>query len=332
MPIESLHTEIDRQATMNSVRASLIICTYDRADLLEIALDSLTAQTADPTSFEIIVVDNNSNDRTETVVNTARERLPNLRYLFEATPGLISARDAGFRNSRAEWVVYLDDDIKADPNLVDRFLEVIDEHPFDCVGGLCLPWFEHDRPKWLHDRYVINEVDLAVGTGVLEKDFAKGALIAFRRAILEELGGFKEPNGRSLGMREGTIAYGEETRVQVEMRKRGYVIGFDHLLRVDHLVHEDRLHPNFFIRMRFAKGRDYWDTFGIEPTLMQIMKRFPFVILKPIARVPGVAWQWLTRRDYHTTNAYLDIFYPAATMIGQIHGGLSIRLGRRGST
>lgn len=316
---------------MKSVRASLIICTYDRADLLEIALDSLTAQTADPTSFEIIVVDNNSADHTKAVVDTARERLPNLRYLFEPTPGLSSARDAGFRNSQAEWVVYLDDDIKADPNLVDRFLEVVDEYPFDCVGGLCLPWFEHDRPKWLHDRYVINEVDLAVGTGVLERDFAKGALIAFRRTILEELGGFEEPHGRSLGMREGTIAYGEETRVQVEMRRRGYVIGFDHMLRVDHLVHPDRLDPNFYIRMRFAKGRDYWDTFGIYPTWTRIMKRFPFVILKPIARVPGVAWRWLTRRDYHMTNAYLDTLYPAATTVGQIHGGLSIRRGHERS-
>lgn len=316
---------------MNAPRATLVICTYDRADLLAIALESLTTQTADPASFEIIVVDNGSRDHTEATTTAAMERLPNLRYLRESTPGLSAARDAGFRQARSDWVVYLDDDIKAHPDLVERFLEVVDEHPFDCVGGLCLPWFQHERPRWLHDRYVINEIDATLPTGVLETGFAKGALIAFRRAILEELGGFAEPHGRSLGMHQGTLAYGEETRIQVEMRRRGYVIGFDPLLRVDHLVHPDRLHANFFLRMRFAKGRDYWDTFGMEPTWPRILRRLPFVVLKPLARVPVATWNLISRPDYHVPNAYLDTLYPAATTIGQLYGGIAIRRGHRAS-
>ena len=312
-----------------TLSASIIICTYNRHELLAEALASLAVQTASDDSFEIIVVDNNSTDRTRAVVEDAAAGQSNVRYIMEPEPGLSAARDAGYMSARSDWVVYLDDDIKAAPNLVERFQEVIEAHAFDCVGGLCLPWYRYGRPRWLHDRYVINEVDPGIGTGELKSEYAKGAMIAFRKSILEELGGFREPHGRSLGMHQRTLAYGEETRIQVEMRKRGYVIGFDRELQVEHLVHKDRLHAGFFIRMRFAKGRDYWDTFGLTPTWPLILRRAPFVFMKPLARLPRALARLVTQREYRPTNLWLDVMYPAATLVGQMHGGVRIRMSRK---
>ena len=304
---------------------SLVICTYNRASILVHALDSLTKQTAETSRYEIIVVDNNSTDETRSLVERFAGHQANIRYVLEPRGGLSFARDAGFRAAASEWIVYLDDDIKAQSDLVERAIHVIEHYDFDCFGGLCRPWFEHKRPRWLHDRYVENEVGADVTTGVLEQDFAKGALIAFRKSILEELGGFTTPHGRSLGMTHGQLAYGEETRLQVEMRRRGYTIGFDRLLVVDHLVHPERLQAGFFLRMRFAKGRDHWDTFDADPTVVELAKCMALAIIKPIGRLPGALLRLLGQREYYLQNAVLDTIYPAATSLGQMYGGLRIR-------
>ena len=312
------------------MRLSLVICTYNRAEVLAHALESIAAQEADPSCFEIIVVDNNSTDQTRELVDQHAARQSNVRYVHESRPGLRFARDAGYHAAQTDWVMYLDDDIKAPPNLVDRAIHVIDTCSFDCFGGLCVPWYEHGQPRWLHDRYVINEVDPSVTTGVLENGFAKGALIVFRKSVLEELGGFTDPKGRPLGMTKKKIAYGEETRLQVEMRKRGYTIGFDRELKVDHLVHRDRLQARFYLQMRFAKGRDHWATFGDRPTWPRLLACLVLAVVTPLWRVPLCLVRLITRRGYYPTNVLLDALYPSATRLGQAYGAMQLLLGRRG--
>ena len=66
---------------MNSV-VTVVICTYNRAPVLKLALQSLVEQTADKSSFKVIVVDNNSTDDTSRVVEDFKNKLP-LKYVFE---------------------------------------------------------------------------------------------------------------------------------------------------------------------------------------------------------------------------------------------------------
>ena len=67
---------------------SVIIPSRDRSALLCKALESLTKQTIDNARFEVIVIDNGSTDNTRDVVKSFENRLPNLRYFYEDTPGL----------------------------------------------------------------------------------------------------------------------------------------------------------------------------------------------------------------------------------------------------
>ena len=308
---------------------SLVICTYNRAATLADALESLLEQTADESVFEIIVVDNNSTDETRAVTLSFAERRRGVRYILEKSQGLCFARNAGFRAATSEWVMYLDDDIHAHRNLVERALHVIERYGFDCFGGLCLPWYKSGRPRWLHDRYVINSVDPNIETGILREGYAMGALVVFRKSILEELGGFAIEHSRFVGMSKDRLGYGDETVVQVRMRERGHTIGFDPELRVDHLVQESRMHPMWFLRMRFAKGRDSWDSFGIEPTVMRLLKRVPFIFLRPLMVLPGNLWRVFTVEDYYAANLFIDTLNPVARLLGEIHGGLAIMRERR---
>lgn len=296
--------------------------------MLAEVLDSLSKQTAGGDLFEIIVVDNNSPDETRTLVDSYADREPIVRYVLEENQGLNYARNAGYESAQSDWVMYLDDDIRAHEDLVERALFVIDQFSFDCFGGFCLPWFKDGRPRWLHDRYVINDVKPPGTTGILHEGYAMGALIVFKKSVLESLGGFAVEHERFVGMKKDKIAYGDETMLQVKMRKGGYTVGFDPELRVDHLVQKSRLHWTWFLKVRFAKGRDAWDTFELSPTIWLLLMRLVFLVVKPLLTIPNNLRQLFTRRDYYFTNFVLDTLYPAALLLGEIYGGLSI-LGAR---
>lgn len=310
-------------------RLSIVICTYNRMDSLAETLESLRHQTAAAGDFEILVVDNNSPDDTRSVVERfAASGLP-VRHLLERSQGLNFARNTGFRAAAADWVMYLDDDVRAHVDLVDRAIETIGRQDFDCFGGFCLPWFKFGRPRWLHDRYVINQIDPNVETGVLADGFAMGALICFRRSVLEELGGFAVEHARFVGMNKDKIAYGDETMLQVRMRERGFLVGFEPRMKVDHLVQRNRLAATWFLRVRFAKGRDSWDTFGVKPTPLRLLKRAVSVVASPLAALPANLHRLAKEREYRPTNLLLDTLLPAARYLGEIHGGLSILGARR---
>lgn len=64
--------------------ASIIVCTYNRAESLRDTLRALQAQQVDAKrSWEVLVVDNNSKDHTRQVVEEAQRHWPRLRYEFE---------------------------------------------------------------------------------------------------------------------------------------------------------------------------------------------------------------------------------------------------------
>jgi GT2 family glycosyltransferase len=100
-------------------RASLAIPTRNRCAALERTLTSLLAQT-EP-SFEVIVVDDGSDDDTPQVVRRFGDRL-DLRYLRKAHRGIATARTAAMRAARGEILIQTDDDRLASPTFVEDHL------------------------------------------------------------------------------------------------------------------------------------------------------------------------------------------------------------------
>src|SRR5713226_9622239 len=90
---------------------SVVICTRNRAQLLERALASVADQEFARTDYEILVVDNGSTDRTQEVV----KQFPDARYLYEGEAGLCIARNAGWREAKGRYVAFFDDDATALP-------------------------------------------------------------------------------------------------------------------------------------------------------------------------------------------------------------------------
>ena len=86
---------------------SVVIPTYNRADLLEEVLRSVLQQTYQ--DFEVIIVDDGSTDDTRERV-AAFQSDPRVRYIYQENRGLAGARNTGIRASQGDYIAFLDDD------------------------------------------------------------------------------------------------------------------------------------------------------------------------------------------------------------------------------
>ena len=126
---------------------SVVLCTYNRAELLLRTLDSLCRQSLDKAVFEIVVIDDGSTDDTRQVVQAYESLLP-LRYSRQRNAGLGSARNHGVFLSRGEILVFHDDDDIAGPRLLEEHLETHRRYPearYGVLGYMALdPAIAHD--------------------------------------------------------------------------------------------------------------------------------------------------------------------------------------------
>ena len=237
-----------------SLRISAVVCTHNRVEYLVEALRSLKGQTLDPDRFEILVVDNRSNDGTADLVRDTAEKEPNLRYLFEPELGLSHARNLGWRTARAPLVAYLDDDALAAPDWLERILLVF-EHVVPvpgCVCGRVAPIWGTDRPAWLNDtlgRYY-SILERSDPPGWLADNAFCGANMVFPRALLERLGGFDA----ELGRRGASLLSNEELLMSKRLRASGLAVYFDPSIGVRHHIPAARLTRGWIIRRVYWQG------------------------------------------------------------------------------
>jgi glycosyltransferase involved in cell wall biosynthesis len=100
--------------------ASVVIPTYNRRKTLARTLDGIISQTAANDTYEIIVVDDQSTDDTQTYMISMLEVVPNLVYLrHDKNQGRVVTRNDGIRAARGDIVIFLDDDNWPDSNFVE---------------------------------------------------------------------------------------------------------------------------------------------------------------------------------------------------------------------
>jgi glycosyltransferase involved in cell wall biosynthesis len=123
--------------TMCSPDITIVLCTYDRPEMLRNALRSITAQeTGGEFSYEIVVIDNASTDPTRAVVTEiAASSVVPVRYVREEAKGLCQAYNRGVREARGSWLAFFDDDQMAEPNWLKELLSTASLTKAKIVGG-----------------------------------------------------------------------------------------------------------------------------------------------------------------------------------------------------
>jgi glycosyltransferase involved in cell wall biosynthesis len=181
-------------------KISLIIPTYNRADLLKRALESALDLDYPREEYEIIVVDNNSSDGTAAVVKETQRNHPEHRLICvsEGRLGLHNARHAGTYAARGSILLFTDDDATFDRDWLRAYAEAFDVHPeMAAAGGPVRAFWETPPPPWLiafmGDEKTFGMFSLMEPFNnfrLMSDGMFFGVNMAIRRDILIKLGGF----------------------------------------------------------------------------------------------------------------------------------------------
>ena len=159
---------------------SIVIPTYNRADLLRIVLVGLKAQSLSPDQFEVLVCDDGSTEDLGPVCQASAEALPHLRHLRQVNSGAAAARNLGVRHACSEVILFMDSDVVPLPGVVEGLLDALGAHP-EWVGAEAAlkPTGEQTGPLW-------------TAPASAEGGYYHTAGIAYRRKILEAVGGLDQ--------------------------------------------------------------------------------------------------------------------------------------------
>lgn len=173
---------------------SVIICTYNRCDLLKLALESLLSQDCDDVRYELIVVDNNSSDQTmEVCYSNFAKSAVTTRYIFEPRQGVSFARNTGIEAARAPILAFTDDDVTVSRNWISSLKRALDEHPDICgVGGKVISNGNTEIPEWLtRDPLALQDYgDVPIRLNADNPLCLVTANLALRRSVFEQIGLF----------------------------------------------------------------------------------------------------------------------------------------------
>ncbi len=164
---------------------SIVIPCHDHGAFLAEALASIGTPLV---TTEIIVVDNGSTDSTSDVLATFETRNV-FRCVREQNSGLAAARNRGLRESRGQFVVFLDADDRLAPGAVDLGAATLNEHP-ECAFafGRCRMM---DRDGNMLDTPVQPRIVRDHYRELLRRNYIwTPGTVMFRRDALERAGGF----------------------------------------------------------------------------------------------------------------------------------------------
>jgi glycosyltransferase involved in cell wall biosynthesis len=223
---------------------SACICTYNGADRIADALWSLVRQSASPEQYEILVIDNASDDPSaiRRIVEDFVAQGHPVGLVREPNLGLAHAKNRALAESRGAYIYFLDDDAIANARLVQAYLEAIAEHRPDVLGGNVQPWFESMPPDELDyscwEMWSLRDFGSdARWMGEGRDQFFLGGNLCFARDILD-----KTPHDPKLGRVGEHLAGGEEWYLGDPAFRRRFVPGAfifhqvpDERTQMDHL-------------------------------------------------------------------------------------------------
>ncbi len=194
---------------------SVVVTTYNRAAILAKCLDALLHQEGDP-SYEVLVVDDGSTDETPAMLDALMAEHARLRVYRQPNGGRASARNAGIREARGEYLCYVDSDVFVASGFVKAHLDAhaaFRPHGKVGAGGQARDCFVQglsvniDR---LEDAYQVK-----VPPFDPSRAFFDTKNVSLRRRWLSEVGGFDT----------GFVEYGwEDLELGVRLKEKGLTI------------------------------------------------------------------------------------------------------------
>jgi len=237
------------------MKFSVLIPTYNRSEELRKTLQSLSELSCSK-EWEVIVVDNNSNDNTAEVVAEISRTFPvEMRYLFEAEQGKPAALNSGISIARGDVIAFTDDDHRFERDWLEQAAIGLERFGCDYVGGKILPMFEGSLPRWLttssaRHRSVIGMADYGPEAHEFADKPAMGGNLVIYREAFSRVGLWDN----RLGRRGKTLLGQEQREWCMRARAAGLRGVYIPNMVVYHIVPADRLQKKYFRRWFYWHG------------------------------------------------------------------------------
>lgn len=253
---------------------SIIIPTYNRVNFLMDTLESVINNKVTPQSFELIIVDNNSQDSTPEMVTACIENHPNyhIYHVIEKNQGASFARNRGIKEASTPLLLFLDDDEVADPDLIQQWLSFFEDYP-DAIGGggQIIVRFEDPRPKWM-SHFLMPLLGKHKISSSIKKyktsQFPFAGNMAYRKEVFEQYGHLKT----NLGRKGKELLAGEEKEFYKRIREYTNQIYHVPDAKVFHRVEQSRMTQEFIKNQALGLGQTIHLMLEKESPLRKVTK------------------------------------------------------------
>ncbi len=246
---------------------SVIICCYSVERLKDVreAVDSVLKQTCPP--FEVVV----AVDHTPEVFEQLKKDLPGQVkvVLNDGIRGLSETRNEGIRAARGDVLAFIDDDVVAAPDWLEKLMPHYGDPHTIAVGGKAVPQFvDGPRPAWFPEEldWVIGCTHKGPASKSNEVRNMIGCNMSFRKQAFEQAGLFDCSVGR-VGKVQGM---GEDTEICMRVKSRSpqSKILYEPQAVIRHKVPSWRVTAKYLVRRSYNEGL-------FKNTVQQLARKLP---------------------------------------------------------
>lgn len=244
------------------MQISVIICTHNpRRDYLEQVLQALKLQTLPRKQWELLLIDNASNQPLSTEIDLSWH--PQVRHIREEKLGLTPARLRGIREAVTETLVFVDDDNVLDSDYLEVVLRISKDWPtIGAWGGQIRPEFEETPPDWTKPFWgmlAIREFEQDKWSNLLHQHQTTpcGAGLCVRQVVARKYADLVGDQPKRGGMdRKGKLltSCGDED-LAFTASDIGLGTGLFTSLKLTHLIPASRLQEDYLLRL--VEGMTY---------------------------------------------------------------------------
>ena len=247
-----------------SIRYSVIIPVYNRIDEVRDLLTSLENQTVK--NFEVIIVEDGSTQKCDTVVDEAKARGLNVKYFYKNNEGRSIARNYGIERSSGDYFIFFDSDCVIPPDYFKTIDRELASNYLDCFGG---PDAAHESFSDVQKAINYSMTSFLTTGGIrggkinLEKFVPRTFNMGFSRKVFDRVGGFRE-------------MFSEDIDMSTRIKQGGFSIG---LIRQAPVWHKRRIYMRKFLRQVYVFGMSRITLKLLYPDSLKLVHCLPAVFV-----------------------------------------------------
>lgn len=260
------------------MKLSIIIVNHNTTSLVQKCIASVQEHLKE--SFEIIVVDNSSNEQESANAKEAYSGKEGIQFLHVANKGYGEANNRGAEIARGEYLLLLNPDTLIVDDSISKLVKLLSENPK--IGALS-PLIYQENGKTLQNCFFCNFQSLAgitikkwqgkeidLNKEIIYVDMITGACMMMKRSLFNELQGFDE----------NFFMYIEDDDLCRRITQAGYKNAVYTKAKIIHL--EGKSSTSFQKRLMYYKSQDYYwrKHYGVFQMVLMKIIRWPYKVLR----------------------------------------------------